>query len=152
MQQLTDLQHLRRDLVTGNRLKFNAALTSLILDQVEREVDAELKWQNHLIFCNSVQGTNMREVHNLATGMKEAIASIKKAAVDARAQLDSEVARAQTNVGKVKSVATALKEANLEVESFLGETGSNFPSSETSPMSAGHADINGVTVNPEAKK
>ena len=143
---------MRRDLETGNRLKFNAALTSLILDQVEREVDAELRWQNHLIFCNIVQGTDMREVHNLAAGMKEAIASIKKAAVDARSALDAEVGRAAGNVEKVRSVATDLKEANLEVESFLGETGSNFPSSGDSPMSAGHADINGVTVNPEAKK
>lgn len=94
----------------------------------------------------------MREVHNLAAGMKEAIASLRKAAVDARAGLDLEVSRAAGNVEKVQSVTADLKAANIEVESFLGDTNSNFPSSGDSTGSGGQADINGVTINPELKK
>lgn len=97
----------------------------------------------------------MKEVHDLASGMKEAIASIKKISADAKNSLAVEISRAQTNASKVKSLATDLKSANLEVEDFLGETGSNFPSSEESatPRVVGpKPDINGVILNPEAKK
>ena len=97
----------------------------------------------------------MKEVHDLASGMKEAITAIKKISLDARASLESEISRAHTNASKVKSLATDLKTANLEVESFLGETGSNFSSSEESitlPRPTPKSDINGVTLNPEATK
>ena len=94
----------------------------------------------------------MREVHNLAAGMKQAIASLKKSATDARAQLDLEMTRATDNVGKVHSVVSDLKAANIEVETFLGDTGSNFPSSGGLVTPSTPADINGVTVNPGATK
>ena len=96
----------------------------------------------------------MREVHDLAAGMKDAIAGIKKLAVDAKNGLNMEINRAQANASKVTALTADLKEANLEVEGFLGETGSNFPPSGTGspipPSSGGKADINGVTKNPNA--
>lgn len=96
----------------------------------------------------------MREVKNLAAGMKDAVASLRKLSADAKSNLDVEISRANVNAGKVNSLAKELKEANLEIEEFLGETGSNFPSSEESdtqpPDAAGHADKNGVTLNKEA--
>ena len=105
----------------------------------------------------------MREVRDLAAGMKDAIASIRKSAADAKGSLAVEISRAQVNASKVSSFADELKEANLEVEEFLGETGSNFPSSEASitPAPAGRkmmehtqsrTDLNGVTLNPEGNK
>jgi hypothetical protein len=97
----------------------------------------------------------MREVKDLAAGMKDLLAGLRKANVDAKGALMSEVTRAQGNAKKVQSVAADLREANKEVEEFLGETGSNFPPSEDSktPQQDGHnkADINGVTVNREVQ-
>jgi hypothetical protein len=155
MRRFLDLQRLQRDLASGNRLKFNPALQSLILSQLERTLAAEVQWENLSIFYNSVQEDKMKEVHDLASGMKEAIASVKKISADAKSSLAVEISRAHTNASKVKSLATDLKSANLEVEDFLGETGSNFPSSEesTTPRVVGpKPDINGVILNPEAKK
>lgn len=93
----------------------------------------------------------MKEVRDLASGLKESIAAIKKSNLDARNSLDAEIARAQINAGKVNSFTKDLKEANLEVESFLGETNSNFPPSDVLPTPA-QADANGVTLNTEAAK
>jgi hypothetical protein len=92
----------------------------------------------------------MREVKNLALGMREAIANIKKLSADAKSGLDSEVSRALVNADKVRSFTRELSDANQEVEQFLGDTGSNFPPSDgsTPPQSGAiSADINGVTVN-----
>jgi len=95
----------------------------------------------------------MKEVRDLATGLKESIAAIKKASLDARSGLDAEIARSQINAEKVKSFTNDLKEANQEVESFLGESNSNFPSSEDSnTQQHASADKNGVTLNTEASK
>jgi hypothetical protein len=98
----------------------------------------------------------MREVRELAEGMREAVASIRKTHTDAKSGLEVEVARAAVNSEKVKAFTQELKDANLEVESFLGETGSNFPTSETSatPRPAGgpRTDINGVTPNQEVNR
>lgn len=104
----------------------------------------------------------MREVHDLASGMREAIASIRKNAVDAKNGLASEIVRANVNADKVKSLTDDLKEANKEVESFLGESGSNFPPSGDSNtqqqdgLNKGvqtgvkpETDINGVTLTPK---
>lgn len=103
----------------------------------------------------------MQEIRELASGMKSAIASLKQGAVDAKGLLATEMGRAKVNNEKVLAMATDLKSANLEVEEFLGETRSNFPSDEkksNTHQSAGtdapkeefvptHADMNGVTLN-----
>jgi len=98
----------------------------------------------------------MREVHDLAAGMKDAIAGIKKLALDAKSGLNTEISRAQTNATKVNALTADLKAANLEVESFLGESGSNFPPSgedlNTQPSAGVKADHNGVVLNPDTKK
>lgn len=97
----------------------------------------------------------MQEVRDLATGMKEAVASLKRISIDARASLDVEIGRAKVNADKVKSLAQGLKEANLEVESFLGESKSNFTPSEgsdTQQQTGLKTDVNGVTLNPEGIK
>lgn len=90
----------------------------------------------------------MREVRDLAAGMRELIAGLRKDNAAAKSELHAEVARAKSNSQKVRSFARDLKEANLEVESMLGETGSNFPPLEESDTQApnGQAtDVNGVT-------
>lgn len=69
----------------------------------------------------------MKEVFDLANGMREAIANLKQSHINAKAELASEITRANVNAKKVQSLAQELKTANKEVESFLGETGSNFP-------------------------
>lgn len=96
----------------------------------------------------------MREVHDLAAGMKEAIAGIKKAAADAKSSLAVEISRAHVNAGKVQTMTSDLKSANLEVEEFLGESGSNFPppGEELNTPPPLTADINGVTINSNVKK
>ncbi len=94
----------------------------------------------------------MREVKELAAGMKEVMASLRKESANAKAHFMSEVERAKVNAQKVKSVANELSEANREVEDFLGETGSNFSSSEesvTQPPPLVKPDINGVIKNQE---
>lgn len=90
----------------------------------------------------------MREVHDLASGMKDAIAKIKQAASDAKSGLHAEIGRAQVNASKVVAMTTDLKAANLEVESFLGESGSNFPPDgpDSSTPTLGLADHNGVRI------
>ena len=104
----------------------------------------------------------MREVRDLAAGMKEAIASLRKASADAKAALSEEMSRATGNADKVRTFIKELKEANQEVEAFLGEAGSNFPPSEDSVIQQPHmrkmehtvrrADINGVMLNQEAEQ
>lgn len=95
----------------------------------------------------------MREVHDLAQGMKEAIAKIKKDAADAKSSLATEISRAHANAGKVQTMVTDLKSANLEVEDFLGESGSNFPPPgqelNTHPAPTNQS---GVTLNPNAPR
>lgn len=98
----------------------------------------------------------MREVKSLAQGMKEAIANVKKANLDAKSELDGEIQRSLTNADKVRSFTRDLKDANGEVESFLGDTGSNFPQeggSDTPSQNTSHrADANGVILNTEINK
>ena len=103
----------------------------------------------------------MREVRDLAAGMKEAIVSLRQASADAKAALFEEMSRANANADKVRSFIKELKEANQEVESFLGEAGTNFPPSETPETVHSHrkmeharprADMNGVVLNTEAER
>jgi hypothetical protein len=93
----------------------------------------------------------MKEVRDMAAGMREAIASIRKSSADAKNNLAVEIGRAQTNAAKVRSFTQELRDANLEVESFLGETNSNFQHSEDSDtqQSPSKPDVNGVTLNKE---
>lgn len=93
----------------------------------------------------------MKEVHDLASGMRELVAGLRKSSTDAKDGLLSEIQRGQVNASKVKAMAQDLKAANLEVEGFLGETPSNFSGSETlnTPAPKPKTDINGVTLNTE---
>lgn len=93
----------------------------------------------------------MQEVRDLASGMKEAVEALRKASADAKASLQAEILRANTNAEKVRSLTSGLKDANKEVEAFLGVTNSNFEP-EAAPKPAPRADINGVTLNLEARK
>ena len=152
MARFIDLQRLQSDLASGNRLRYNAALQILVLKQLERILETEVIYINRLIY---LQEDQMKEVHDLATGMKELIASIKRDSANAKGALVTEAMRAKDNAAKVHSIAADLKEANKEVEEFLGETGSNFPpAGETlnTPAVKPKTDINGVTLNPEATK
>lgn len=88
----------------------------------------------------------MREVSDLATSMKGAISALRKIHADARAEFEKEVTRANLNAGKVKALTSGLKEANSQVESFLGEAGTNFPP-ETEVSEKPHTDLNGVTLH-----
>jgi hypothetical protein len=139
------------DSVTGKRMQLDPVLQLLVLNNVKWELDAELFYQN-----NSIRDHNMREVRDLAAGMKQAIAGLKQSAVDAKNNLNAEIAHAQVNAEKVNALTADLKAANLGVDSFLGETGSNFPPSgtvlSTPPSAVGKADANGVTLNPDAKQ
>lgn len=98
----------------------------------------------------------MREVHDLASGMKEAIASIRQQSADAKASLHAEVARANENVAKVNALTEGLKEANKEVEGILADSGTNFPPITPKMAPIGQVmnktDINGVTLNKELQK
>lgn len=102
----------------------------------------------------------MQEVRDLANGMKDIIASLKRTNVAAKEGLMSEVTRSKVNAQKVKSFTKELSDANKEVEAFLGDTGSNFPSSEdldtqpqdgrkaaAEPTEQSRADANGVMLN-----
>ncbi len=155
MPPFTDQQRLTKDLATGHRLQYSPALQLLILVQINWELEYEIVKQNRLNCL--VREVQMREVHDLAAGMKDAIAGIRKLAVDAKNGLNTEIGRAQSNADKVRALTADLKSANLEVESFLGESGSNFPPSggdSSTPPSTGapHADVNGVTLNPGVQK
>jgi hypothetical protein len=159
MQPLTGQQRLRRDLVTGNRLLFNPALQLLILNQLNWELESEVNWQNHQLISSKAvlaKEKGMREMHDLAAGMKDAIAKLKQTAINAKIGLDSEITRANVNADKVNSLTADLSSANKEVEDFLGESGSNFPpsaASATPPVTTPlKPDINGVTLNPGTSK
>ena len=116
------------------------------------------------------RGEDMREVKGLAQDMREKVAALKRDTIKARTEFATEVANSRSNLTKFKAFTTDLREANKEVETMLGETGSNFPTSEdtpvkkpeiTSPSSdntdtqgksedVAKPDTNGVILNPEA--
>ena len=87
----------------------------------------------------------MREIRDMAAGLRDAVATLRKEASTAKHTFKSEFLRAQANTAKFKAFTQELKDANAEVEGFLGETGSNFPTSEDSSIPS-HPDINGVTL------
>lgn len=107
-----------------------------VLTNLSYVLDKEVDWQNHLISLNNVslveEEPDMQEVKALGASLRDMMGQIKSAAADAQSAFQTEAQRALVNSGKVKSAAADLKSANLEIESFLGEAGSNFPPSETS--------------------
>ena len=102
----------------------------------------------------------MQEVRDLATSMKEAMDFIRKFSTDSRTAFAAEVDRAKANVSKIQSMTQQLKDANSEVEAFLGTAGTNFPPAEPTyqkyegfaELTLQKTDINGVTINPEHTK
>lgn len=102
----------------------------------------------------------MREVRNVAQVIRETVKTLRaQAAVGAQAFQD-EVAKTKVNMEKLGSLTKELKAANLEVETALGESGSNFPlevettsSMQETSSKAGNPmpiDQNGVRPNAEA--
>lgn len=92
----------------------------------------------------------MREIKNMAQNMKDKLAALK--AQYNSNELNAEIDRANTNSEKIKAFTQELKDANAEIESFLGETGSNFsPSEESATRKQYGPDHNGVTINQETK-
>lgn len=127
----------------------NHLISIYILNQIEMALRQEVSYQN--TFASEGSEEIMREVRNVASTMREAIAALKQRAGLAVANFESEVNNAHSNLDNVDSVTHELKEANKEVESMLGESGSNFtpvgPDGTSRPV-----DENGVWVNPEHKK
>lgn len=134
-------------LENGNRFSQDVVLRTLVEYGLSKAVLQWVSEENQLVWENE-----MREIKELAVGLKESLAALKSASAGAKSSLVSEMQRATVNAQKVQSLAIELKDANKEVEDFLGETGSNFSSSETSSTPAVKSDVNGVTVNPEAGK
>jgi membrane protein involved in colicin uptake len=134
-------------LENGNRFSQDVVLRTLVEYGLSRDLEAWVCQENQLVWENE-----MREIKELAVGLKESLAALKSASAGAKASLLSEMNRAKVNAEKVQSLAVELKEANAEVEDFLGETGSNFPSSGDSSTPPPKPDINGVTINQEPGK
>lgn len=88
----------------------------------------------------------MQEIKNLAGTLTEAFALLKKIHVDAHSSLNAELTRAHDNASKVKSIVADLREANKQVEAFLGEANTNFPPVEEPSEFHQKTDINGVTL------
>lgn len=93
----------------------------------------------------------MREVKELASTIKDAVAGLRKTNESVKSAFNAEVQRASVNADKLRSFTQELKDANAELEASLGDTGSNFPSSEELNTQAppAVADRNGVTLNTE---
>lgn len=145
------------DLGNGSRLENDTHLQWLILKHLEYTLDKEVSEQNRLISSQYARDEDMREIKDLASGMKQTIANLKQMTVNAHGALNAEIKHAQTNAQKVQAFTQELKDANLEVDGFLGETGSNFPSSEdldtqAAPSTLTKADINGVSKNVDGTK
>lgn len=123
-----------------------------ILKDIEWRLEAEVKWQNHLISIVNVED-DMREVKEAAASLKSLMEGLKKSTLDAQAAFGEQVNRGIENAGKLKAAASDLREANQTMEGLLGDTGSNFQPTEASSDHT-HAndhlappDINGVQVN-----
>jgi hypothetical protein len=129
------------DLVNGTYLTPHQELC--ILNDIEWRLEAEVNWQNQLLRSKE---SHMREVKQLTGNLRDMMANIKKSALQAQSEFQSEGQRALDNAEKVHAVATELKDANKELEQLLGETGSNFSPTEGSSHTSEHL-INGVTLH-----
>lgn len=96
------------------------------------------------------RGDQMREVRSLADTLRTTVLALKAKTNKSIEGFQSEVQRAHDNNGKVDSLTKELKLANQEVEAVLGDTGSNFPTSEEGQLYLG--DGNGVGTNPDARE
>lgn len=123
-----------------------AATREHVIAQVQRELDAEVSAQNRSATASSREFT-MRELSNMATTMREAVAALKQKVAASTAAFQAEVGHSTVNVGKVDAMTSELKAANKEVEQMLGQSGSNFTPDGSN---LGPADINGVQVNKDA--
>jgi hypothetical protein len=132
------------DSETGSVLDANPAWQLLILFQVGLELEATVRYLNQNPNVTAKEEP-MREIRDMAAGLRDAVATLRKEASTAKSTFKSEFLRAQANTAKFKAFTQELKDANAEVEGFLGETGSNFPTSEDSSTPP-HPDINGVTL------
>lgn len=150
-------QPLTTDLDGGNRFNQDVVLQALVLSALRQSLSVEVTAINQALWEN-----DMREVSKMAADMRGMVANLKKLNTDAQSGLAAEVSRANVNAEKIKAFTQELKDANLEVESFLGETGSNFSTSEKSDTSGISdtqqqgtvvpPDKNGVTLNSETSK
>ncbi len=127
------------------------ALTEHILSQIQRELDAEVTAQNRQAHSQASSATpgwtfNMRELSNMASTMREAMAALKQKIAASTQSFETEVGHSHINVDKVDAVTSELKAANKEVEQMLGESGSNFTPAG-SEQGLGPPDINGVQIN-----
>jgi hypothetical protein len=162
MQQFTDQRHSMSGSDTGNfgvatsRLDEWPEWQALILLQISFELSAEVEYQNHLTYSETapVEEIDMRDVKQAAANIRDFVARIKEQTAQAQKGFLAEGNHALANADKLMSAAQDLKDANQMMEEALGDTGSNFPPSDV--QSSGslkpHPDINGVTLNPEAKK
>lgn len=96
----------------------------------------------------------MREVKDAAASLKDIVLKLKQSTLDAQKAFHEQVDRGIENAGKLKAAASDMREANLMMEGVLGDTGSNFPPTETSAEHTDHsndhlthADVNGVSLN-----
>jgi hypothetical protein len=117
----------------------------LILSQLERSLDAHVLKQNRADRSTYYRNIKMREVQGLADVVSSTVKRLKAAHLAATTRFKTEVANSETNLTKVSAFTDELATANKEMEAALGDTGSNFPTSEAA--GSPKPDINGVTVN-----
>lgn len=92
----------------------------------------------------------MREVKNLADTLRGTIAQLRAGHAAALHEFGNEVKNSNNNLAKVKAMTKELAVANRDVESLLGDAGSNFEVDEEEvkgTTSMPKSDVNGVTVN-----
>lgn len=141
LQRCTGPQRSMTALAIGNSL--DPVSTVLIQYGLRRELEAEVSLLQI--------GYHMREVKELASTIKDAVAGLRKTNEYVKSAFNAEVQRATVNADKLRSFTQELKDANAELEASLGDTGSNFPTSEESstPAQPSVTDRNGVTLNTE---
>lgn len=105
-----------------------------VMSNLSFVLEKEVEWLNQLTYLKTAGAEDeMKEVKALGSSLRFMMDSIKKSASEAQSSFELEAQRALVNSDKVKSAASDLKSANQEIESFLGETQSNFPPSEELP-------------------
>lgn len=137
----------------GSRLETDPQLWPYIQRGMEWELDQEVRRQNRLTFLSLARELKMREVKSLADELKQSLADVRQMTIDAKNELMDEAKRAIGNAGKVRSFTKDLKDANAQVEAFLGDSGSNFPPETLgdTPPPTGKHDLNGVRLMEDKK-
>lgn len=95
------------------------------------------------------KGVEMREVKNLADTLRGTIAQLRTGHAAALTEFGNEVRNSNGNLAKVRAMTKELAAANRDVESMLGDAGSNFQEEDNikGTTSTPKSDVNGVTVN-----